>query len=217
MKAAVLTFPGSNCDEDLRYALEISGFDVTNVWHKDRIALGDFQLVGVPGGFSFGDYLRCGAIASLSPILDSLKEFAGNGGKVIGICNGFQILCEAGLLPGSLAPNLSLKFVCKDVPLRVENPDTCWTRAVDTEIALPVAHGDGRYVADDQTVAALEERGGVLLRYLDNPNGSVGDIAGICNEQGNVFGLMPHPERATDLRTGQGAQIWKSVTGGSRG
>lgn len=222
MKAAVITFPGSNCDDDAIYTLrEFAKFDVTNLWHTDRPALGEYQLVVVPGGFSYGDYLRSGAVASLSPIMEKVKEYAGAGGHVIGICNGFQILCETGLLPGALAKNEGSKFVCKDVYLKVENNQTPWTSSmkVGEVIQLPIAHGDGRYVSGF-SAKSVAEVDGALLTYCDaqgkalpgsNPNGSEHAIAGVSNKARNVFGLMPHPERATDLRSQHGKKIWQSL------
>jgi phosphoribosylformylglycinamidine synthase len=228
MKAAVITFPGSNCDDDCRYALaRHCGFDVKMLWHKDSPDLGEFDLIALPGGFSYGDYLRCGAMASLSPIMAQVKEYAGRGGRVIGICNGFQILCESGLLPGALARNQSLRFVCQDVYCRVESSDNPWTRGLSTGevIQLPIAHGDGRYVLPEAEKESLERNGQVVLRYssasgafnaADNPNGSMFDIAGVCNAAKNVFGLMPHPERATDLRSGDGMKLWRSIMGSEK-
>lgn len=224
MKAAVITFPGSNCDDDLIHALrEVGSFEVTPLWHKDQPHLAAFDLVALPGGFSFGDYLRCGAIASLSPIMDKVVEFASNGGLVIGICNGFQILCEVGLLPGALAKNEHLNFVCRDVFVRVEETHSPWTRCLKEGdvLRIPIAHGDGRFVVSDNEFARLKSKGQVLLSYCtedgtvspeSNPNGSSHAIAGICNEAKNVFGLMPHPERASDLRGGDGMMIWGSVS-----
>jgi len=223
MKAGVITFPGSNCDDDCRFVLaKHGGFDVRTLWHKDAPDLSDFDLIALPGGFSYGDYLRCGAMASLSPIMDEVRKFADNGGHVLGICNGFQILCEAHLLPGALARNLGLRFLCQDVHCRVENNESPWTSELKRGevIQLPIAHGDGRYVIDESEVATLERNGQVLLKYTaadgkiddaNNPNGSVHQIAGVCNERRNVFGLMPHPERATDLRSRQGMKIWQSI------
>ena len=214
IKSAVITFPGSNCDDDCVYALEkIIGFQVDRLWHQDTPELNQYRLVVIPGGFSYGDYLRCGAIASLSPIMKKVKEFADAGGFVIGICNGFQILCEMGLLPGALTRNSSLMFICRDVVLSVTNNSTPWTSRYGSaeKISLPIAHGDGRYIADEDLLKQLESNGQILLKYTDNPNGSVGNIAGICNEKKNVFGLMPHPERASDLKSRDGLKIWESL------
>jgi phosphoribosylformylglycinamidine synthase len=228
MKAAVITFPGSNCDDDCRYALaRCCGFDVTMLWHKDSPALGEFDLVALPGGFSYGDYLRCGAMASLSPIMAQVKEYAGRGGRVIGICNGFQILCESGLLPGALARNEGLRFVCQDVYCRVESAENPWTRGLGAgqTLRLPIAHGDGRYVVPEADLPELERNGQIVLRYSTadgkvtpegNPNGSLFGIAGICNAAKNVFGLMPHPERATDLRGGDGMKLWQAAISGGK-
>ena len=224
MKFAVLQFPGSNCDQDCIHALNaIPGASAGYVWHKDT-SLAGFDAVVVPGGFSYGDYLRCGAIARFSPVMKSVKEFAASGGPVIGICNGFQILCESGLLPGALVRNRGLHFVCEHVNLRVDQGDTLFTRAAKAGqiLNIPIAHGEGCYFADDETLARLRGNGQVLLRYCDaqgdaseaaNPNGSRENIAGIRNEAGNVFGLMPHPERACDplLGSTDGLAIFKSM------
>lgn len=215
MKAGVITFPGSNCDDDLVYALsKLAGFQVVPLWHKDKVDLGDFDLVAAPGGFSFGDYLRCGAVASLSPVMESVKEYSDKGGLVLGICNGFQILCETGLLPGALARNESLQFICKDVSLNVETAESPWTNMMKAgeKLLIPMAHGDGRYVVDETEYATLKKNGQILLTYAgENPNGSVHSIAGVCNAKKNVFGLMPHPERASDLRSKDGMKFWHSV------
>lgn len=213
IKAAVITFPGSNCDDDLVYALSKSGFSVDRLWHKDVPDLSSYQLIGLPGGFSYGDYLRCGAIAALSPIMQKVKEFANKGGHVFGLCNGFQMLCELGLLPGALARNEHLKFVCKDVQMKVESIDSPWTQAnkAGDVLTIPIAHGDGRYTVDEPTYEQMKKNGQILLSYVGNPNGSVHDIAGVCNESKNVFGMMPHPERATDLRSTHGNKFWESI------
>jgi phosphoribosylformylglycinamidine synthase subunit PurQ / glutaminase len=215
MKAGVVTFPDSNCDDDLRYTLEkVAGFETKMLWHKDSPSLADYDLICLPGGFSYGDYLRCGAMASLSPIMEKVKEFASNGGLVLGICNGFQILCEARLLPGALARNESLLFQCKDVPLKVESNSSPWTlemKAGET-LSYPIANGEGRFILGDEDFAKLSANGQILLTYVTNPNGSEHSIAGIANTQKNVFGLMPHPERASDLRSGDGMKLWASVT-----
>jgi len=215
MKAAVVTFPGSNCDDDAVYALsKFAGFETNSVWHKERPSFGEHQLVVLPGGFSYGDYLRCGAVASLAPVMQSVKEYAERGGLVLGICNGFQILCESGLLPGALTFNESQKFICKDVALKTTNVRAPWTSEmkVGEQVEWPIAHGDGRYWTDPDGLAKLQANKQVLFTYSQNPNGSVGDIAGICNERGNVFGLMPHPERATEFRSQHGMKLWKSIT-----
>jgi len=227
MKFAVLRFPGSNCDQDCVHALNaIPGASADYVWHKDT-SLAGFDAVVIPGGFSYGDYLRCGAIARFSPIMNPVKEFAASGGPVIGICNGFQILCESGLLPGALVRNRDLHFVCEHVRLRVELHDTLFTNAAWTGqiLNIPIAHGEGCYFADDRTLDRLRANGQVLLRYCDdqgraseesNPNGSRDNIAGIRNEAGNVFGLMPHPERACDplLGSTDGFAIFQSMIAG---
>jgi len=215
MKVGVVTFPGSNCDEDTRDVYSrILKAEVQALWHKDVPSLSGYQMIILPGGFSFGDYLRSGAISALSPIMAEVKNFASNGGLVLGICNGFQILCEAHLLPGALVQNVKRSFLCQDVSVRVENTDTPWTYSMEKEeiLELPIAHGDGRYVAEQETLKELESGKQILLRYVqDNPNGSTEAIAGICNEKKNVFGLMPHPERATDLRSKHGMKFWTSI------
>ncbi|MCC5969662.1 MAG: phosphoribosylformylglycinamidine synthase subunit PurQ [Pararhodobacter sp.] len=198
MKAAVITFPGSNCDRDLAVAFAAAGAQVTRVWHKDAELPEGTDVVGLPGGFSFGDYLRCGAIAARSPIARAVVEFAGRGGYVLGICNGFQVLLETGLLPGALMRNAGLKFICKPVTLKVATTDSAFTReyAPDQSITIPVAHHDGNYQADPETLARLQAEGRVAFRYAQTPNGSVDDIAGILSANRRVLGMMPHPERA---------------------
>ena len=217
MKAAVITFPGSNCDRDLVVAFEGAGFEVVRVWHKDTTIPGGVDVVGIPGGFSFGDYLRCGAIAARSPISGAVRAHAARGGYVLGICNGFQVLTETGLLPGALMRNAGLKFICKTVGLKV-GAVTDFTSAygMGAEIRLPVAHHDGNFTADADTLARLEGEGRVAFRYTDNPNGAMGDIAGIVSENRRVLGLMPHPERAADARLGNtdGAGVFLSLMGG---
>jgi phosphoribosylformylglycinamidine synthase len=223
MKAAVIRFPGSNCDQDAHLALTQLGVQTEYVWHKDTSVAG-YDLIVAPGGFSYGDYLRCGAIARYSPIMKALVDAAENGALVIGICNGFQILCEAHLLPGALIRNRNLHFVCEYVRVRVENYQTPWTCTAwtGTSLRIPVAHGEGSYIADPATLKELNRNRQILLRYCDlrgatmpeaNPNGSTENIAGICNQRGNVFGLMPHPERACDARLGStdGLVIFHSV------
>ncbi|MFZ8958575.1 MAG: phosphoribosylformylglycinamidine synthase subunit PurQ [Paracoccaceae bacterium] len=200
MKAAVLVFPGSNCDRDLKRAFEQAGFSVDMVWHKDTKLPEGVDLVGVPGGFSYGDYLRCGAIAAQSPISGSLKSHADRGGYVFGVCNGFQILTETKLLPGALLQNMSTRYICKTVGLRVENTQSAFTTAYEqgAVIEMPIAHHEGNYQADAKTLARLNGDGRVAFRYVENPNGAVEDIAGILSENRRVLGMMPHPERACE-------------------
>ena len=215
MKSAVLVFPGSNCDTDCVRAVEqvIEG-DVDRVWHKDE-DLSAYDFIVVPGGFSYGDYLRSGAIARFSPIVKSLEEAAAKGKTILGICNGFQILLEAGLLPGAMRVNQSLKFVCKPCKLRVEDSSTRFTTGYEKGeiIDIPVAHQEGNYYCDEADLRRLEDNGQVVFRYVDNPNGSVADIAGIRNEAGNVLGMMPHPERAVRdaLGSSHGVRLFESV------
>jgi phosphoribosylformylglycinamidine synthase subunit PurQ / glutaminase len=215
MKFGVVRFPGS-CDEiDALLACKRFG-EAELLWHADRDLRGADAIV-IPGGFSYGDYLRAGAIARFSPVMESVREFALNGGAVLGICNGFQVLCEAGLLPGALLPNTSLRFVCKQVELVVENPNTPFTRACaeGERLSVPVKHTTGRYYAPEPALDELEAEGQVLLRYAEgqNPNGSARDIAGVSNSQKNVFGLMPHPEHAVDPLTGSadGGRLFESL------
>ncbi len=199
MRVGVVTFPGSLDDHDALVAVASVGAEGVPLWHGDA-DLREVDAVVLPGGFSYGDYLRCGAVAFHAPVMDAVKRFAADGGPVLGICNGFQILCESGLLPGALLRNADLRFQCRTVALRVENPSTPWTSslAAGAEIAIPLKNGEGRYYADPATLDQLEAEGRVVFRYLDNPNGSERDIAGVCNEAGNVVGLMPHPEHAVD-------------------
>lgn len=225
MIVGVVVFPGSNCDHDAYRAFKlVKGVDVTYLWHGSH-DLENSDMVVLPGGFSYGDYLRAGAIARFSPIMKSIIEFAGKGGIVLGICNGFQILTESGLLPGALMRNAGLRFVCRQVILRVETDDSLLTAEIPrgTLLRMPVAHGEGGYFADDATLAKLEDEGQVLFRYVDasgvvtaraNPNGSVNGIAGIKNKAGNVFGMMPHPERACEaiLGSGDGFQLIKTLS-----
>lgn len=200
MKAAVLVFPGSNCDRDLKRAFEQAGFSVDMVWHKDTKLPEGVDLVGVPGGFSYGDYLRCGAIAAQSPISGALKSHADRGGYVFGVCNGFQILTETKLLPGALLQNMSTRYICKTVGLCVENTQSAFTTAYEqgAVIEVPIAHHEGNYQADAETLARLNGEGRVAFRYVENPNGAVEDIAGILSENRRVLGMMPHPERACE-------------------
>ncbi|MEX2201783.1 MAG: phosphoribosylformylglycinamidine synthase subunit PurQ [Dongiaceae bacterium] len=200
MKAAIIVFPGSNREGDVRDALvAVTGTAPLMVWHRDT-ELPQVELIVVPGGFSYGDYLRCGAIAAHSPVMREVKARADKGAAVLGICNGFQILTETGMLPGALLRNAGLAFVCRNVTLKVENTQTLFTAAYNQgqELSVPVAHHDGNYFADAATLDRLESNGQIAFRYVDNPNGSARDIAGIFNETKNVLGLMPHPENATD-------------------
>lgn len=201
MHSAVIVFPGSNCDSDAAAALErVGGRKPVMCWHKDSALPEGLDCVWLPGGFSHGDYLRAGAMAARAPIMRAVADFAEAGGLVLGVCNGFQILTEAGLLPGALLGNASGRFICRDVPVAVENANTAFTRAYreQRETVMPIAHAGGRYVASEEELDALESEGRVVLRYQDNPNGSARAIAGIVNARGNVMGLMPHPERAAD-------------------
>ncbi|MGF1676881.1 MAG: phosphoribosylformylglycinamidine synthase subunit PurQ [Rivularia sp. (in: cyanobacteria)] len=204
MKFGIVVFPGSNCDRDVAYVTrDILKQPTRMVWHQDT-DISDVDIIILPGGFSYGDYLRCGAIARFSPVMSSVIEEAQKGKFVLGICNGFQVLTEAGLLPGALIKNRDLHFICDRVPLKVERNDLPWTQGYesDEKIVLPVAHGEGRYYADQKTLAELQDNHQVVFRYGENPNGSLRDIAGICNRQGNVLGMMPHPERAADAMLG---------------
>jgi phosphoribosylformylglycinamidine synthase subunit PurQ / glutaminase len=218
----IVVWPGSNDDRDAQLALERLGADAPRIWHTDDALPNGTAAVVLPGGFSFGDYLRCGAIARFSPLLRAVEAFAGDGGLVLGICNGFQILTEAGLLPGTLRPNESLTFVCRDVSLRVERTDTPFTaRCSEGQLlTVPVKHGDGCWFADDELLAHLETSGQVALRYArgTNPNGAVADLAGVLNRDGNVLGLMPHPEHAVDplLGSTDGALILGSLVDSAR-
>ncbi len=233
MKWAVIVFPGSNCDHDCYYVLkDVLGQDVCYKWHKDT-SLSGIDCVVLPGGFSYGDYLRCGAIARFSPIMNEVIRFANNGGIVIGICNGFQILLESGLLPGAMLRNESLRFICKDVYLSIENRETMFTKGVkgaktERVLKMPIAHAEGNYFADKETLSNLQKNNQIVFRYCkpemddkginsftytDNPNGSIDNIAGICNKKGNVLGMMPHPERAVEQILGgiDGRLIFESV------
>lgn len=224
LRFGVVVFPGSNCDHDAYYVLnDIFKQDTRFLWHKDS-SVGDVDVIVLPGGFSYGDYLRAGAIARFSPIMRDVIRFAQRGGVVIGICNGFQILCEAGLLPGALMRNASLRFVCKHVHIRVENADIRFTSRCNPGevLEIPIAHGEGNYIADEDVLKRLEDNRQVVFRYCErdgaitenaNPNGSMNNIAGIINEQGNILGLMPHPERASDPILGHtdGQKIFRSL------
>ncbi len=213
MKFGVIVFPGSNCDHDAYHALKHEhGIDTTFIWHKDT-ELGNVDGVIIPGGFSYGDYLRSGAIARFSPVMNAVAGFSAKGGPVLGICNGFQILLEAQLLPGTMMANEQLRFTCKFIHLVCQNRNTPFTAEIpaDRILSIPVAHGEGNYYADDDLLKKLEDRGQIVLRYCNekgeftpasNPNGSTGNIAGICNDKGNVVGMMPHPERAVEENLG---------------
>lgn len=204
MKAAVIVFPGSNCDRDMAVALRQAGADVTMVWHKDANLPDGVDLVAVPGGFSFGDYLRCGAIAAQSPVCQAVVAHANRGGFVLGVCNGFQVLAETGLLPGALMRNEGLKFLSKTVGLRVTTTESAYTNGYseDQLIQIPIAHHDGNYFADAETHAALAAEDRIAFTYDDNPNGALADIAGILSANRRVLGMMPHPERAVDAGHG---------------
>jgi phosphoribosylformylglycinamidine synthase I len=215
MKFGVVVFPGSNRDHDAWYAVStVLGQDTEIIWH-DATSLGNVDALILPGGFSYGDYLRCGAIAKFSPVMQSIRKFAADGGLVLGICNGFQILVESGLLPGALVRNRGLKFVCKHVPLRVETTNSPFTSEATQgqRLTVPIAHGEGCYIADERTLDQLEAEDRVTLRYLENPNGSMRDIAGILNEGRNVMGLMPHPEDAIEplMGSSDGIVIFQSM------
>lgn len=218
MRAAVITFPGSNCDRDLAVAFESAGAEVVRVWHKDAELPANVDVIGIPGGFSFGDYLRCGAIAANSPVCRAVVDHANRGGYVLGICNGFQVLTETRLVPGALIRNTNLKFVCKPVGLKVENAETDFTSgyAAGAEITIPVAHHDGNYRADDELLARLQGEGQVAFTYTDNPNGSAGDIAGVFSENRRVLGMMPHPERAIEPLQGSadGQALFRTLIDG---
>ena len=218
MKAAVVTFPGSNCDRDLAVAFAKAGFDVARVWHKDRSLPHGVDVVGIPGGFSFGDYLRCGAIAAQSPIAAAIQAHARRGGYVLGVCNGFQVLTEMRLLPGALMRNAGLKFVCKTVELRVATTESAFTAGYGRgqEIKVPVAHHDGNYTIDPAGLAQLRDHDRIAFTYCANPNGAVADIAGVLSANRRVLGMMPHPERVVDTSLGgaDGAVMFASLMGG---
>ena len=216
MKSAVVVFPGSNCDRDCKVAIERStGAEVAMVWHADSELPAGIDLIVLPGGFSYGDYLRCGAMAAQSPVMGAVRKAADRGVAVVGICNGFQILCEAGMLPGALLRNASLKYVCKPVALEVTNAQTRFTAAYQgrREVRMTVGNGEGNYFADEATLDRLEGQGQVVFRYRENPNGSARAIAGVVNEAGNVLGMMPHPDRAfeAELGSSDGALLFQSV------
>ena len=223
MKFGVVIFPGSNCDKDIILAIERTiNQEVVELWHKET-DLKNCDVIFLPGGFSYGDYLRSGAIAKFSPIMSKVIEFANNGGYLVGICNGFQILTESGLLPGALLHNTNNKFICKNIFLKIENNKTLITNQYNGQaIKIPIAHGEGRFFADEKTIKELEENNQIIFRYCDengevsessNPNGSLSNIAGICNKEKNVFGMMPHPERAADhlLNNTDGVNLFKSI------
>ncbi|WP_191558798.1 phosphoribosylformylglycinamidine synthase subunit PurQ [Brevundimonas aurantiaca] len=216
MSAAVIVFPGSNCDRDCKVAVERStGEAVQMVWHAETELPQGLDLIVIPGGFSYGDYLRCGAMAAQSPVMQAVKKAADDGVAVVGICNGFQILCEAGLLPGALLRNKGLKYVCKPISLTVANGQTRFTAGYQgrREVMMTQGNGDGNFFADAETLARVEGEGQVVFRYVDNPNGSVNDIAGIQNARGNVLGMMPHPDRAfeAELGSADGAVLFQSI------
>ncbi|WP_147536033.1 phosphoribosylformylglycinamidine synthase subunit PurQ [Bacillus marasmi] len=215
MKFAVIVFPGSNCDVDMYAAIKDElGSDVEYVWHAEK-SLDRFDAILLPGGFSYGDYLRCGAIARFSNIMNEIKKAAEAGKPVLGVCNGFQILLEAGLLPGALRRNESLKFICRPVDLKVENNNTLFTNEYEAGevISVPIAHGEGNYYVDEVTLKQMKDNNQIVFTYVDNPNGSLENIAGVINERGNVLGLMPHPERAVDELLGgaDGLKLFKSI------
>jgi len=226
MKAAVITFPGSNCDRDAVVALQKIGAKVSRIWHQESEIEDNLDLIIVPGGFSYGDYLRSGAMASISPVMNEVRRLSQKGVKILGICNGFQILTESGLLPGVLLRNKKMKFICKTVNLRVENSDSAFTKKYKKQqnIRVPIAHMDGNYYTDSETIKKLEGQGNIAFRYVDeegnltdeaNPNGSMFNIAGIFNEQKNVLGMMPHPERAIEADCGSedGFLMFQSLIG----
>lgn len=217
MRAGVVVFPGSNCDRDLAVGFESIGAQVSMVWHKDTALPEGLDIIGIPGGFSFGDYLRCGAIAAQSPICRAVADFAGRGGYVMGICNGFQILTETRLLPGSLMRNAGLTYICKNVDLVTQTTDSPYTNALKPgeTLSIPIAHHDGNYVADDALLARLKGEDRIAFTYDENPNGSAGNIAGVFSENRRVLGMMPHPERAIDPAHGGsgGAGIFASLVG----
>lgn len=229
MRCGVVIFPGSNCDYDCYYLLKNTmKLDTRFIWHKELVD-SSYDLIVLPGGFSYGDYLRAGAIASCSPIMSSIREFAQSGGTIVGICNGFQVLLEAGLLPGALTRNRNLKFICQEVTIRVENPDSKFTRLYKKGelLNIPIAHADGNYFADTETIEELRRNNQIIFRYASpggstsddsNPNGSIDNIAGICNREGNILGMMPHPERVmgTSMTNEDGLKLFKSILSSGR-
>jgi phosphoribosylformylglycinamidine synthase len=218
MHAAVVVFPGSNCDRDLAVAFRNAGAEVSMVWHKDTDLPAGIDIVGIPGGFSFGDYLRCGAIAANSPICAAVARHAARGGYVLGICNGFQVLTETGLLPGALLRNARLKYICKTVQLKVTTSATAFTNGYNAGdvLSIPIAHHDGNYYADDETIAELQDQDRIAFTYSENPNGARADIAGIVSANRRVLGMMPHPERAADTGHGgtDGQALFRALTDG---
>lgn len=215
MKFGIITFPGSNCDWDCYHVVtHVLNQKAQFVWHKET-RLPKLDVIIIPGGFSYGDYLRTGAVARFSPVMQEVIRFANAGGKVIGICNGFQVLTESGLLPGVLMRNTGLKFVCENTPLKVVNNQSRFTKkySPNAEVSIPIAHGEGNYFADEETLKKIEGNGQVVFRYLKNPNGSLNDIAGIINEKGNVLGMMPHPERCMEgvLSNEAGKKVFESL------
>jgi phosphoribosylformylglycinamidine synthase I len=218
MKSAVIVFPGSNCDRDAHDALKrVTGQAPAMVWHQDTTLPDGLDFIMIPGGFSYGDYLRCGAMASRSAIMPAVIAHAATGAPILGVCNGFQILAESGLLPGALMRNAGLNFVCEKAPLTVANSNTRFTKsyAGRSDLTIPIAHHDGNYNADEETLERIEGEGQVIFRYGRNPNGSVHDIAGVMNEKGNIMGMMPHPERAVDTNHGgtDGLALFESLLG----
>lgn len=219
---AVIIYPGSNCDRDCKVAVErsVSASKVSMVWHEETSLPEKLDVIILPGGFSYGDYLRCGAMAALSPIMPAVKAFADKGGAVLGICNGFQILCESGLLPGSLLRNSGLKYVCKPIDLLIETTNSRFTAAYGDKkiVTMTQGNGDGNFYTDSETLKSIEDNGQVLFRYVDNPNGSLNNIAGLCNKAGNVLGMMPHPDRAFEEALGSkdGALLFQSLAQSSQ-
>ena len=218
MKSAVIVFPGSNCDRDAHDALKrVTGQAPAMVWHQDTTLPDGLDFIMIPGGFSYGDYLRCGAMASRSAIMPAVIAHAATGAPILGVCNGFQILAESGLLPGALMRNAGLNFVCEKAPLTVANSNTRFTSAYAgrSDLTIPIAHHDGNYNADEETLERIEGEGQIIFRYGRNPNGSVHDIAGVMNENGNIMGMMPHPERAVDVNHGgtDGLALFESLLG----
>ena len=217
MRAAVVVFPGSNCDRDLAVAFEAAGAEVSMVWHKDNNLPEGIDIVGIPGGFSYGDYLRCGAIAAQSPVCQAVAKHAERGGYVLGVCNGFQVLTETGLLPGALLRNAGLKYICKTVGLKVETSNSDFTNGYNAGdiVDIPIAHHDGNYFADSATIAQLQDQDRVAFTYTDNPNGAQADIAGILSDNRRVLGMMPHPERAADVGHGgtDGVALFRALAG----